>query len=518
MTLTQDRRIVRSPMNPFRADMPDDRTPSPATIVIFGASGDLTKRKLMPALYNLAVERHLSRIAIVGTSRSEITDEAFRASMREGVEKYSRQRPIDRDLWGSMEPAIYYQSGGFDDPQAFLRLRARLEQLEKHHGLPGNRLFYLSTPPSVFAPIIRNLGEAGLVPKGEDPFARVIIEKPFGTDLESAQSLNREVRAVLEEEQIYRIDHYLGKETVQNLLVFRFANGIFEPLWNNKYVDHVQITGAETLGVERRGGYFDKAGILRDMVQNHLFQVLSLAAMEPPSSFDANAVRDEKVKVLKALRPITPEDLDRRVVRAQYTAGSVLGTQVPGYLEEEGVDRSSKTETFVALELFVDNWRWAGVPFYLRSAKRMPKRVTEIAIHFKSAPYRLFRQNQVADIGSNVLAVRIQPDEGITLSIGSKVPGPSIEIAPVTMEFRYASSFGVEAPEAYERLLLDALNGDGTLFTRGDEVEASWRFITPIHRAWAASKAKPVGYEAGSWGPEAAFELLKRSGRMWRKP
>jgi glucose-6-phosphate 1-dehydrogenase len=505
-------------MNPFRADMPADRTPSPATIVIFGASGDLTKRKLIPALYNLAVERHLSRFAIVGTSRSEIPDEEFRASMREGVEKFSRQRPIDRDLWASIEPAIYYQSGGFDDPQAFLRLRARLEELEKRHGLPGNRLFYLSTPPSVFAPIIKNLGAAGLVPKGEDPWARVIIEKPFGTDLESAVSLNGEVRSVLEEEQIYRIDHYLGKETVQNLLVFRFANGIFEPLWNNKYVDHVQITGAETLGVERRGGYFDKAGILRDMVQNHLFQVMCLAAMEPPVSFDSNAVRDEKVKVLKALRPITQEDWERRAVRGQYSAGSVLGTHVPGYLEEEGVDQESRTETFVALELFIDNWRWAGVPFYLRSGKRMPKRVTEIAIHFKSAPHRLFRHNQMADIGSNVLAVRIQPDEGIALSIGSKVPGPSIEIAPVTMEFRYASSFGVEAPEAYERLLLDALNGDGTLFTRGDEVEASWRFITPIHSAWGSSNARVPGYEAGSWGPDAAFEMLERGERMWRKP
>jgi glucose-6-phosphate 1-dehydrogenase len=498
--------------------MPADRTPAPATIVIFGASGDLTKRKLLPALYNLAAERNLSRVAIVGTSRSEVADAAFRKSMREGVEKFSRKRPISGDVWQPMEDAIYYQAGAFDDPQAFVRLRQRLEEIEKRHGLPGNRLFYLSTPPSVFAPIVKNLGAAGLVPRGEDPFSRVIIEKPFGIDLGTAESLNHEVRSVLDEEQIYRIDHYLGKETVQNLLVFRFANGIFEPLWNSKYVDHVQITGAETLGVERRGGYFDKAGILRDMVQNHLFQVLCLAAMEPPISFDSNAVRDEKVKVLKALRPVTPEDFDHRVIRAQYTAGSVLGTQVPGYVEEEGVDPASRTETYVSLELYIDNWRWAGVPFYLRSAKRMPKRVTEIAFHFKSAPHRLFRQHQVADIGSNVLAIRIQPDEGITMSIGSKVPGPSIEIAPVTMEFRYASSFGVEAPEAYERLLLDALNGDGTLFTRGDEVEASWRFITPIHQQWHDSPRKPDGYEAGTWGPESSFEMLRRSGRIWRKP
>lgn len=504
------------PMNPFRADLSSDRTPPLATVVIFGASGDLTKRKLLPALYNLAAERNLSRLAIVGTSRSEISDEAFRERMREGVSQHSRIRPVDPDIWGPIENAIYYQQGGFDDPEAFVRLRQRLEEIEKKHGLPGNRLFYLSTPPSVFAPIVKNLGDAGLVPPGEDPFARVIIEKPFGTDLETAQRLNRDVRSVLSEDQIYRIDHYLGKETVQNLLVFRFSNGIFEPLWNNKYVDHVQITGAETLGVERRGGYFDKAGILRDMVQNHLFQVLCLAAMEPPVSFEANAVRDEKVKVLKALRPTT--EAEGRVIRAQYAAGSVLGAEVPGYVEEEGVDPESRTETFVALKLFVDNWRWAGVPFYLRSAKRMPKRVTEVAIHFKSAPHRLFRQHQVADIGSNVLAIRIQPDEGITMSIGSKVPGPSIEIAPVTMEFRYASSFGVEAPEAYERLLLDALHGDGTLFTRGDEVEASWRFITPIHQMWAASKEPPHRYPAGTWGPEASAELLRRDGRMWRKP
>lgn len=506
-------------MNPFRADTPADRTPEPATIVIFGASGDLTKRKLIPALYNLLAERHLSRIAIVGTSRSQISDEEFRASLKEGVEKYSRKKPLDADLWAALEPNLYYQQGGFDDPEAFQRLKVRLESIEKERGLPGNRLFYLSTPPSVFAPIVQNLGKAGLVDPKERPFARVIIEKPFGTDLQTAQTLNEQVRGVLKERQIYRIDHYLGKETVQNLLVFRFANGIFEPLWNNKYIDHVQITGAETLGVERRGGYFDRAGILRDMVQNHLFQVLCLAMMEPPVSFESDAVRDEKVKVLKALRPIDPKTLGTRVVRAQYAPGSVLGTEVPGYIEEPGVDPKSTTETFVAMKLFVDNWRWAGVPIYLRSAKRMPKRVTEVAIHFKSAPHRLFRAGQVADVGSNILAIRIQPDEGITMSIGSKVPGPSIEIAPVTMEFRYASSFGVEAPEAYERLLLDALNGDGTLFTRGDEVEASWSFITPIHEAWkAAIHDPPYTYEAGTWGPSIARQLLATDGRAWRRP
>ncbi|MBK6687613.1 MAG: glucose-6-phosphate dehydrogenase [Deltaproteobacteria bacterium] len=502
-------------MNPFRADTPNDKTPEPATIVIFGASGDLTKRKLIPAIYNLLIGRHLSRVAIVGTSRTVMSDDDFRESSLDGINKYSRQRPVDERVWSTLSRSIHYHPGAFDDPAAFVRLRERLEVIEKQHHLPANRLFYLSTPPSAFAPIIRNLGAAGLVRPGENPFARVIVEKPFGTDLASAIDLNRDVHEVLKESQIFRIDHYLGKETVQNLLVFRFANGIFEPLWNNKYVDHVQITGAETLGVERRGAYFDHAGILRDMVQNHLFQVLCLAALEPPGSFKANAVRDEKLKVLEALRPIEPEQLEERVIRAQYLSGSVLGAQVPGYREEEGVGKESQTETFVALKLFIDNWRWGGVPFYLRSAKRMPKRVTEVAIHFKNVPHRLFAG---ADGGPNVLAIRIQPDEGITMSIGSKVPGQALEIAPVTMEFRYASSFGVEAPEAYERLLLDALAGDGTLFTRGDEVEASWRFITPIHQAWLSGKGKMHGYEAGSWGPDASTQLLGKDGRAWRRP
>ncbi len=504
-------------MNPLRAQLSADRTPAPATVVIFGASGDLTKRKLVPALYNLMLERHLSRIAIVGASRSTLSDDAFRQRLEEGVDAYSRRRPIDRSLWDSMAPSIHYQPVDFADPAMFRELKTRLEAIEKEHNLPGNRLFYLSTPPSVFAPIIRNLGQAGLVNPGEDPFARVVIEKPFGTDLASAQSLNHQVHQVLEERQIYRIDHYLGKETVQNLLVFRYANSIFEPMWNNKYVRSVQITGAETLGVEQRGSYFEKAGILRDMVQNHLFQVLCLAAMEPPASFDADAVRDEKTKVLKALRPVTGRDVDDFVLRGQYTKGSVLGRDVAGYREEANVDPESRTETYVALKLGIDNWRWAGVPFYLRSAKRMPKKVTEIAVHFRPAPHRLFGDARMAHLEGNVLAIRIQPDEGITLTLGSKVPGQAIEIAPVSMEFRYASSFGVEAPEAYERLLLDALNGEPTLFTRGDEVEASWRFITPIHEAWAESETAPFPYEAGSWGPPEA-EALLTDGMMWRKP
>ncbi len=345
----------------------------------------------------------------------------------------------------------------------------------------------------------------------------MIVEKPFGTDLTTARELNATIHEYFTEEQIYRIDHYLGKETVQNLMAFRFANSIFEPLWNNRFVDHVQITGAETLGVEGRGGYFERAGILRDMVQNHLFQVLCLAAMEPPTSLDADGIRNEKTKVLQALRPIPQDKLQDRVVRGQYDAGSVLGTEVPGYREEGDTAPDSNTDTFVALELYLDNWRWAGVPFYLRSGKRMPKKVTEIAIHFKGAPLHLFGARSVK-VTENVLAIRIQPDEGITLKLGSKVPGQAMEIAPVLMEFRYASSFGMEAPEAYERLLLDALNGDGTLFIRGDEAEASWRFITPIHKMWDDNQVEPDLYPAGDWGPERAHELLHRSGRKWRNP
>jgi glucose-6-phosphate 1-dehydrogenase len=500
--------------NPFRASTPGERAPPAATVVIFGASGDLTKRKLVPALWDLSRGGHLPRLGILGCARSEKSDDAFRDELRAAVAEQARH-PLDEDSWRAFAQTIGYVSlDGYDDGPSFERLRARVQALEEGHGLPGNRLHYLSVPPGAFAPIARHLEQAGLAPRGAEPYGRVIVEKPFGTDLDSARALNGRLLEVLDEDQIYRIDHYLGKETVQNLLVFRFGNGIFEPLWNGRYVDHVQITGAETLGVERRGGYFDQSGILRDMVQNHLLQVLALSAMEPPSTFGADAVRSEKTKVLEALRPVTEEDAERRTVRGQYTRGSVLGRAVPGYLEESGVAPDSRTETSAALEIFVDNWRWAGVPFYLRSAKRMPKKVTEVAVVFKAAPHRIFGEGGVA---SNVLAIRIQPDEGISLHLGSKVPGPRLEVAPVNMEFRYASSFGVEAPEAYERLLLDALSGDSTLFTRGDEVEASWRFITPILDAWRQGGA-PEPYEAGSWGPEGADALLERSGRRWRRP
>ncbi len=502
--------------NPFQSESTSERSPLPATVVIFGASGDLTRRKLLPAIYKLSAERLIPRIKILGTSRTALSDDAFRAHLQESLRQHGHAD--DEALWSSFAQDIHYQKIDYEDPQTFDALAKRIRALDEKSGLPPNRLFYLSTPPTTFLPIIQNLGRVGLTEDSSSSFARVVVEKPFGVSLETAQTLNREIQSILREDQIYRIDHYLGKETVQNLLVFRFANGIFEPLWNNKHIDHVQIIGAETLGIGTRGAYFDRAGILRDMVQNHLMQVLCLAAMEPPVSFEAEAVRNEKVKVLRALRPIEEAELTHHVIRAQYTKGSVLGRIVPAYREEQGVAHDSQTETFVALKLAIDNWRWAGVPFYLRSGKRMPKRVTEIAIHFKQAPHRIFPNLSMADTPSNILSVRIQPDEGISLSIGSKVPGPSMEIAKVMMEFRYASSFGVEPPGAYERLLLDALIGDGTLFTRGDEAEASWALISPIHQAWSASETMAMSYEAGSWGPEEAKKLVESDGRVWRRP
>ena len=509
--------------NPLREGMVGERQPEPCAMVIFGASGDLTKRKLVPALYTLARERLLpAGFAIVGMARRDIP---FVDQMKESVNKFARRRPVDEALWSTFGAGISYVSGNFDDPAAYERLKAHLAEIDEQRGTRGNRIFYISTPPESFEAILQNLGKAGMISAADRPFTRVIIEKPFGHDYASAEQLNKVCLQVLREDQIYRIDHYLGKETVQNILVFRFANGIFEPLWNNKYVDNIQLTVSEAIGIEGRGNYYDQSGTLRDMVQNHIFQFMSLMAMEPPGAFEASAVHDEKVKVLRALRELPLSDINQWAVRGQYGAGFDQGKPVPGYLEEEGVRKDSRTETYVGLKLFIDNWRWGGVPFYLRAGKRMAKRVSEIAITFKNVPHTLFADpssggNVLRD--PNVLALRIQPDEGITLKFLSKVPGPTIDPRPVTMDFRYGSSFGTEPPEAYERLLLDCMLGDSTLFARGDEVMASWRFCDRVLSGWKAAdehatEALP-GYESGSWGPQAATDMLSHEGRVWRKP
>ncbi|HZN57097.1 MAG TPA: glucose-6-phosphate dehydrogenase [Planctomycetota bacterium] len=507
--------------NPFREGLTRRRTPEPCTIVLFGASGDLTQRKLLPALYNLAGEGLLPpKIGIIGFARRPKSDEQFRSEMAQAIQKHARRFEEGEPLWEEFSDSIVYHSASFEDAAGYASLAKKIEELERRLGLPPNRLFYLATAPEHFATIVRNLDAAGLVSdsrSGGAGWSRVVIEKPFGRDLESARALNRELYEALDERQIFRIDHYLGKETVQNLLALRFANGIFEPLWNQKYVEHVQITVAEDIGVEGRGGYYDQAGVLRDMVQNHMLQVLSLVGMEPPAALEADAIRDEKVKVLRAVRRIRPREVDQSVVRGQYAEGSILGHAVPGYRQEEGVPADSRTETFVALLLHVENWRWAGVPFLLRSGKRLPKRASEVCIQFKKPPLHLFGDEAAGSVSPNALVINVQPDEGISLRFGAKVPGPDIELRPVKMDFRYGTSFGMPSPEAYERLLLDAMAGDSTLFTRRDEVEAAWTIVTDILEGWKQSNTEPYPYAAGTWGPEEAEKLVSRVEGSWRR-
>ncbi len=494
----------------------------PCAMVIFGASGDLTRRMLLPALYDLALDQQLPpRFAVVGFARTELSDEQFRNQALQAVKQYSR-RPVDEAVWESFAKGLFYVPGEYDREESLRSLASTLETLKQERGTAGNHLYYLAVPPSTYPLIIERLGDCDLVGDHDDSRAwtRVIVEKPFGRDLESARALNRQIHSVLTEDQIYRIDHYLGKETVQNILVFRFANGIFEPIWNRRYVDHVQITVAESVGVELRGGYYEEAGALRDMVQNHLMQLLSLVAMEPPIAFDGRSVRDEKVKVLQAIRRLRGAEVERCTARGQYSRGWVSGEEVPGYREEPGVSGESRTETFVALKLYVDNWRWADVPFYLRSGKRLPKRSTEVAIHFKRAPHLLFRDiTDVSALEPNILTMRIQPNEGISLKFHAKVPGSPVRLRPVNMDFLYGSSFLVEPPSAYETLLLDALEGDSTLFTRSDEVEAAWTITTDILEEWRQMPARPLPeYEAGTWGPQGATDLMDSDGgRQWRR-
>src|SRR6266699_7243511 len=501
--------------NPLREGLSARPVPQPCSIVIFGATGDLTHRKLVPALYNLAADGELPPgVVIVGFARRDKSDDEFRRDLEASTRKFSRQ-PVRDEIWNAFAQSVFYHQSEFGDEAGYELLARRLEELDKSHGTRGNRLFYLAAGPDQFESILKNLKAAGLNQTCKGSWARVIIEKPFGTDLASARELNRVVRNSFTEEQTYRIDHFLGKETAQNILVLRFANAIFEPLWNTRYIDHVQITAAETLGVEGRAGYYEGAGALRDMVQNHLLQLLCLIAMEAPSDLRADSIRDEKVKVVRGLRRMTAGEVSSNVVRGQYAEGAINGKSVPGYQSENNVDPKSMTDTFVALRLNIDNWRWWDVPIYMRVGKRLPKSGTEISVHFKKAPFVLFNKETNE---ANVLVIRIQPDEGISLRMQAKMPGTSFRIEPVKMDFHYGTSFGKASPEAYERLLLDAMSGDATLFARRDEVEEAWAFIDTIEQAWTKKNAPPLTfYPAGWWGPEEADELLARDGRAWRR-
>jgi len=498
------------------------KTPPGCIVTIFGASGDLTKRKLIPALYNLALEKKLpERFAVVGYARSEMTHEEFREKMREAVQEFSRTGLKDPAVWELFAATLYFVRGSYDEPEGYRSLKEFIDGFDRSSRVMPARVFYLATPPDLYGPVIERIAAIGLAPREIDGEGRtrVIIEKPFGTDLQSARELNRRVHEVLDESQVYRIDHYLGKETVQNIMVFRFANAVFEPIWNRRYVDHVQITAAETVGVENRGGYYEAAGVVRDMFQNHLLQLLCLTAMEPPVGFTADAVRDEKGKLLKSVRPIAPEEVASAAVRGQYGPGQIDGQKVVGYRQEPGVDKNSATVTYAAVKFYIDNWRWEGVPFYLRSGKRLAKRISEVAIQFKRPPLLLFKSHALDNVNPNVLVMRIQPDEGVSLTFEVKPPGSDMIVSPLSLDFNYEEAFGSGSPEAYETLLEDCIEGDSTLFTRHDWVEAAWALTDPIIQVWNLSKPRNFpNYPAGSWGPPEADEFMQRDGRRWRRP
>jgi glucose-6-phosphate 1-dehydrogenase len=490
----------------------------PCAVVLFGASGDLAKRKIIPALYEMARLKLLpEQFALIGYSRTEMDDAAYRKDCHSAIEKFARTKPIDQEVLKRLESCLYYHPGDYSDQASYAALAKKLSDVDEKHGTGGDRLFYLSTPPSTFEPIIKGLGEntKTLGGAGGKGWQRIIIEKPFGRDLASAKELNSLLHRSFAEEQVFRIDHYLGKETVQNLMVMRFANAIFEPIWNYKYIDHVQITVSETLGVGSRGGYYDKSGATRDMVQNHMFQLMALCAMEPPTALDAISIRDEKVKVFRSIRPIRPGSVDDFTVRGQYTAGSANGETTGGYLKEKDVPAGSTTETFSAMKLYIDNWRWSGTPFYLRTGKFLPQKLSEILVRFRSPPLTLFQKQCESPVFPNDLVIRVQPEEGIGLRMNGKVPGGAMQIKPVRLDFQYKTTFNVEPPEAYERLIHDAMVGDQTLFIRGDEAEAAWAVIDPVETAWQKSSRKPEPYEPGTWGPRRAAELIESDGRRW---
>ena len=498
--------------NPLLDGLEADRRAPPCVLVVFGASGDLTSRKLAPALAALATDRRLSpAFSMVGVARTEMTDEEFQARMLEAVPKPSA-------AWETLVSGFRYVAGEYMAAATHQRLGAVLEELDRDLGTAGNRIHYLATVPDVFAGVATALAGHGLAQPRAGSFVRLVVEKPYGRDLESALRLDESLHAAFGEEQVYRIDHYLGKETVQNVLALRFANAIFEPIWNRRYVDHVQITVAESLGVGHRGGFYETAGALRDIVQNHVLQVLALTLMEPPATVDAKGIRDEKVKALRAVDVLSPDEVPTDVVRGQYDRAWAEGEEVPGYREEKGVDPASSTETFVAMRVRVDNWRWAGVPFYIRTGKRLPKRVTEVAMEFQDVPHLPFGSKETRGLGPNTLVLRIQPDEGIALRFGAKVPGQAFQVRSVSMDFSYGAAFLEATPDAYERLLLDAMVGDPTLFIRADEVEQAWRIVQPIQDVWSEDTTPLARYPAGSWGPREAERLLERDGRRWRNP